>query len=468
MTAEIHRLRGGDTPQPPFSIEAEQMVLGNMMLREGACALIQRFGGVELFVDPLHARIFEVAAERERHDLLVSPVTMASALAAEEGLSAVGGPAYLARLAGAAVSDLRGYLELLAELRARRQILAAVDQARERIVAGEDSAADIAGGLEGALIALEAAGRAAAPVSMLKAVTVAMTQIAAAYSGEEGTAVRTGIAALDALIGGLHPGELILLGGRPSMGKTAVALSIATRVARAGHSVGIASLEMTPEAMAMRALAEATSDTGVASSYAQMRRGEMTEAQFRALGDVAKGVAELPIRFLPRSFSDVGALMGGARQLHRTMPGGLRLLIVDYAQLLRSQARNRFEQITEISIALKALAGQLNVPVLALSQLSRAVEAREDKRPTLADLRESGQLEQDADLVMFCYRDAYYLERDRPPEDAGAEEHEAWRRAMEAARNRLEVIVAKQRQGEIGTAHLRCNPALNLIWEDGR
>ena len=138
-------------------------------------------------------------------------------------------------------------------------------------------------------------------------------------------------------------------------------------------------------------------------------------------------------------------------------------MIVDYAQLLKSNAKGRYEQITEISIALKALAGQLNVPVIALSQLSRAVEQREDK---LSDLRERGQLEQDADAVLFCYRDEYYVERERPAPDDPLEDHEDWTAAMEKARNRLEIIVAKQRQGEVGTARVRFNPALNLIWED--
>ena len=175
----------------------------------------------------------------------------------------------------------------------------------------------------------------------------------------------------------------------------------------------------------------------------------------------------LPITFLPRQYSDIGALFAGARQVQRAMGGAMRLLIVDYAQLLRSQAKGRYEQITEISIALKALSGQLNVPVIALSQLSRQVEQRDDKRPMLSDLRESGQLELDADAVLFCYRDEYYLEREKPDDhDFGALGD--WQAAMERVHNRLEIIVAKQRQGATGTAYVRFNPAINLVWEDGR
>lgn len=247
------------------------------------------------------------------------------------------------------------------------------------------------------------------------------------------------------------------------MGKTGVALSIALNAARAGHGVCIASLEMNPEAMAMRALSEATANARNAVYYSKMRRGDMSEPQIDTLRKCAIEVANLPITFLPRNFADIGALMAGAKQAQRTMQGGMSLMVIDYAQLLQSKAQNRYEQITEISIALKRLAGQMNVPVLALSQLSRAVEQRDDKRPMLSDLRESGQLEQDADTVMFCYRDEYYLEREKP---ADMEQMEAWESSMRQAANRLEIIVAKQRQGEIATARVRFNPATNLIWED--
>ena len=217
----------------------------------------------------------------------------------------------------------------------------------------------------------------------------------------------------------------------------------------------------------MRALSEETAQSRHAVSYANMRRGDMAESHVQSLQKAAGVVSNLPITFLPRQFSDIGALFSGAKQAQRAMGGKMRLLIVDYAQLLRSPAKSRYEQITEISIALKALAGQLNVPVIALSQLSRSLESRDDKRPQLSDLRESGQLEQDADAVLFCYRDEYYHERDRPTPQDEIAAHEAWQDTADKIKNRLEIIVAKQRQGEIGTAHVKFNPALNLIWEDG-
>lgn len=185
----------------------------------------------------------------------------------------------------------------------------------------------------------------------------------------------------------------------------------------------------------------------------------------RTVIEEAQFVANLPITFLPRHFSDVGALVSGSRQLARA--GKLDLLIVDYAQLLRAEGRGRYEQITNISIALKALSITLDIPVIALSQLSRDLERRDDKRPMLSDLRESGQLEQDADNVLFCYREEYYLERKQP--DVGdLEEISLWQAAMERNRGLLEIIVAKQRMGEIGTAHCRCALAMNRVWSDER
>lgn len=300
---------------------------------------------------------------------------------------------------------------------------------------------------------------------MQAAVVASMAEISAAYRGDETDALMTGIGALDHLTGGFGPGELIILGGRPSMGKTALALSIALNVARAGHGVAIASLEMTPKAMALRALSEATAQAGHASSYKQMRRGDMAESQVETLRRIAPEVAALPISFLERKFADLDALIAGCRQIKRAMGDGLKLLIVDYLQLIEARGENRTQEISRISRALKALAGTLDVPIIALSQLSRQVESREDKRPMLSDLRESGQIEQDADAVLFCYRDEYYLER-RKPDESDIDKLDKWRAAMEVTRNRLEIIVAKHRQGEIGTAHVRCNVALNLIWSD--
>lgn len=450
----------------PHVTEAEQALLGCLLADQAHIGRCIRRGGSELFYDPVHAAIFEAIEAKTKAQALVSPITIADALREHDGLKDLAGGKYLARLLGASPSSatVPGYVDMLQDLRAKRSMIAAMSEAQAAITRGEDKAGAIAARLEASLVTL-GGNDGTGPVSMMLAVKTAMEQVRAAYHGEETALVKSGIHSLDRMIAGFFPGELVLIGGRPSMGKTGLALSIGLNAARAGKGVVIASLEMNPEAMAMRALSEATAHATGAVSYASMRRGEMTDDQVTSLRRAAAGVAELPIMFLPRQFADIGALFAGAKQAKRAMGDEMDLLIVDYAQLLRGTAKTRYEQITEISIALKALAGQLNVPVIALSQLSRAVEQRDDKRPMLSDLRESGQLEQDADAVLFCYRDEYYVERMKP-EDGDADAMDDWRAAMEKCRNRMEIIVAKQRQGEIGTAHCRFNPALNLVWED--
>lgn len=448
-----------------YSIEAEQQVLGALLLSSESVGRAERAGGVSLFFDPVHARIFEVISAKNRGGMKADPTTVGLAMQSEAGLSDLGGMKYLVRLSVAAisVSALPGYIDLLAELTRKRQIHAAISEAQTALARGDETADIISARLEGALISAEGQADNRGPVSMMKAVADAVNIANAAYQGQDNGAVKSGIPALDRIVPGMFPGELTLLGGRPSMGKTAVALTLALNAAREGHGVAIASLEMTPDSLAMRALSEATSEAGNAVPYTAMRRGEMSEAQMRTVITEAQHLAQLPITFLPRHYSDIGALVSGTRQIARG--GNLRLLIVDYAQLLRAEGKSRYEQITNISIALKGLAVALNLPVIALSQLSRDLEKRDDKRPVMSDLRESGQLEQDADNVLFCYRDEYYLER-RKPDGSDMEEYDLWNAAMDRQRGALEIIVAKQRMGDIGTAHCRCALAMNRVWSE--
>lgn len=455
----------------PISVEAEQQVIGEMLLTncEGSgynAAL--RAGGADLFYDPVHRRIFEACHAKAMLGFLVSPITVADVVRDDAGLRELGGPSYLVRVAGTVIGSNAGahYVAMLADLKRKRELIQALNEAQAAIAQGQDDADTIAGRLEASLINADPVGS-SRPVSLATALVGATAMISAAYQGDDGGVLRTGLEALDSIVPGFYPGELVLLGGRPSMGKSAVASCIATRAARAGKGVCIASLEMTPESLAMRIVSEATADHGEGVSYASMRKGDLTEAQVRTVLDVtANDLAGLPIQFLPPSYRDIGAIYAGVKQVQRRLSGNLGLVIVDYLGLIRGDGKSRYEEITNISIALKGLALQLNVPVLALSQLSRAVESRDDKRPQLSDLRESGQLEQDADTVLFCYRDEYYLEREQPP----AEDLELWTKWSDAklrAKNRLEIIVAKQRQGEIGTAHMKFNPALNVIWDEG-
>ena len=453
--------------QLPVNVEAEQQTLGALLLDNARIATVAARGGADLFGDPVHAEIFAKMARMERDSILASPVTLREWASAQEGMRELGGAKYLARLAGASISgsSVGHYADLLAETKSRRDLTLALREAQGALTKSDEPAAAIANRLESTLLSMSEVGTGPKPTSMMAAVTKAMQQSTDAAQGNFGSFVRTGIPSLDGLVTGLYPGELVLLGGRPSMGKTSVALNIALNAARAGNHVVICSLEMNPEAMALRALSERTAELGKGITYRDIRQGVGSPALQAVLAEAAREVANLPIQFLSRDYSEIGAMMAGAKQARRVLGDDLGLLVVDYAQLLKVQgARSRYDEVSEISRTLKALAGQMNVPVLALSQLSRNLESRDDKRPMMSDLRESGQLEQDADAVFFCYRDEYYIERDKP-DTHDIEKLDRWQRALDLARNRLEIIVAKQRQGPIGTANVMCNVALNRIWE---
>jgi replicative DNA helicase len=450
------------------SVEAEQQLLGALMMDDRMTPIVMRAGGSQLFSHPLHAEIYELIEMRSNNGELVSPVALKAALDGSRDLEEAGGPAYLVRLAGCAVSSsrdvVRGMAELLAEQARKRSLSAAISDAQVGLLRGDVPAREIALQLERQIVASEFAAQADRPTSMLAAVTEAIAQSVEAYQGTNVDLVRFGIPALDDIIPGLYPGELTLLGGRPAMGKSAVALTMALNAARAGHGVAIASLEMTPAAMAQRALSEATARDGRAVPYINMRSGDMTEDQMRAVVELGQAVGNLPITCLSRSYSNVDALVGGVRQIARATPN-LRLLIVDYAQLLKAQGKDRYQQVTNISLALKGMAMSLNIPVLALSQLSRSIESREDKRPMLSDLRESGQLEQDADSVLFCYRPEYYLAQ-ADPGSKDLDKQANWQLELEEARGKLEIGVAKQRMGQTGVAHCLCALSTNTVWSE--
>lgn len=457
------------TKEPPQSIEAEQQLLGAILLGEYQPSALYRFGGKAVFFDPVHAGIYATCSGLEKKGHTVTPVTVKAALHPDvvEGMRHLGGFGYLAVLAGAAITPRLAdeYAEVLAEAAAKRKVLEIMSDAQSMVDEGDLGASDIAARVEAGIAQIGAQSSAVRPVSMLKALTEAVEEIQSAADGDEGQIVKSGIWALDRMTGGFGAGELWLLGGRPSMGKTGVMLTMALNAARAGHPVVIASLEMTPRALAMRAISEQTAQDCVATAYSDMRRGQFSPAQGEAIKTAAGKLADLPISFLPREYQNADLLQAGVRQVLRPYTDGpTPLVLVDYAQLMHSKAKGRFEQITEISIALKSLCMSLNVPLIALSQLSRGIESREDKRPIMSDLRESGQLEQDADGVIFCYRDEYYLEREEPESEL-AEGYDDWAAAMKACRNKLELIVAKQRQGQIGTARVMFNPAINRVWE---
>ncbi|MEL6808604.1 MAG: replicative DNA helicase [Pseudomonadota bacterium] len=456
-----------DAETMPHSTEAEQQLLGAILTNNDIYDRVAAIIGPDHFYDPVHARIFEISAARIAKNNLASPVTLKAFMEDDEGLKELGGPAYLARLAGAAISAyaVRDYAQIIYDLAVRRDLIqlgrdisakaAKVDvtsEPKEQIVEAEQALYKLAeqGTSEGGF------------QSFLKAVTDAVNVANAAYQREGGLAgISTGLTDMDKKLGGLHASDLLILAGRPSMGKTSLATNIAFNIAKSykrglkpdgsegaiqGGVVGFFSLEMSAEQLAARILSEASE---VPSE--QIRRGDMTEGEFRRFVDAAKQLEACPLFIDDTPAIPIAQLAARARRLKRTH--GLDVLIVDYLQLVRGGADNRVQEIAEISMGLKAIAKELAIPVIALSQLSRQVENREDKRPQLSDLRESGSIEQDADVVMFVFREEYYKEREKPG-DHDLEAMGKWQEEMERLHGRAEVIIGKQRHGPIGTVDL--------------
>ena len=472
----------------PHSIEAEQQLLGAILTNNDVFDRVASIIGPKHFYDPVHARIFETAAARIAKNALASPVTLKTFLEDDEGLKELGGPAYLARLAGAAISAFaaRDYAQMIYDLSVRRELIAVgrdiADRAGTVDVESEPKEQIVAA--EQALYALAEQGTAEQGFqSFLRAVTDAVEMANAAYQREGGLAgVSTGLIDMDKKLGGLHKSDLLILAGRPSMGKTSLATNIAFNIAKAyrkgvrrdgtegavdGGVVGFYSLEMSAEQLAARILSEASE---VPSE--QIRRGDMTEAEFRRFVEAAKSLEACPLFIDDTPALPIAQLAARARRLKRTH--GLDVLMVDYLQLVRGSGRseNRVNEISEITMGLKAIAKELNIPVVALSQLSRQVENREDKRPQLSDLRESGSIEQDADVVMFVYREEYYKEREKPG-DHEMEKMAQWQEEMERLHGKAEVVIGKQRHGPIGTVDLsfegRFTRFGNLVkpWQQG-
>ncbi|MEM1301382.1 MAG: replicative DNA helicase [Pseudomonadota bacterium] len=474
--------------QLPHSIEAEQQLLGAILTNNDLYDRIASIIGPQHFYDPVHAKIFETAAARITKNALASPVTLKAFLEDDPGLAELGGAAYLARLAGAAISAFaaRDYAQMIYDMAIRRELIAVgrdiadratrmdvTSEPREQIVMAEQT-----------LYSLAEQGQADSGFqSFLKAVTDAVQVANAAYQRDGGLAgVSTGLIDMDKKLGGLHRSDLLILAGRPSMGKTSLATNIAFNVAKAykkgvthdgsegavnGGVVGFYSLEMSAEQLAARILSEASE---VPSE--QIRRGDMTEAEFRRFVEAAKALESCPLFIDDTPALPISQLAARARRLKRTH--GLDVLIVDYLQLVRpaSAKDSRVNEVSEITQGLKAIAKELDIPVIALSQLSRQVESREDKRPQLSDLRESGSIEQDADVVMFVFREEYYKEREKPG-DHDLEAMAKWQDEMEKLHGRAEVIIGKQRHGPIGTVDLsfegRFTRFGNLVkpWQNG-
>jgi replicative DNA helicase len=454
----------------PHNLEAEQALLGAILVNNDAFDRVSDFLKPEHFSEELHRRIYDVASALIRAGKIASPITLKTFLG-EVDLGGITLPQYLARLAAEATTVINAadYGRTVHDLAVRRNLIgigeeivnvaydAPVDfSPREQIEDAERRLYEIAetGRYDGGFLRFS------------DSLTVAIDMAAKAYQRDgKLSGIATGMADLDRMMGGLQPSDLIIVAGRPGMGKTALATNIAFNIAKAyeftlkpdgsrettnGGIVGFFSLEMSSEQLATRIIAE---QSGIASY--KIRRGDISDDEFQRISEAAREMQALPFYIDQTGGISIAQLTARARRLKRQR--GLDLLVIDYIQLLSgsktARGDNRVQEVTEITTGLKALAKELNVPIVALSQLSRQVETRDDKRPQLSDLRESGSIEQDADVVMFVFREEYYLKNKQPRE--GTEEFIKWLGDMERAHGRAEVILGKQRHGPTGTVELQ-------------
>ena len=473
--AEILRHPGADAAAPapslPQNVEAEAALLGAMMLDNRLVEDVQLRLRSDHFFEPLHSRIYDAILRMTDRNMVANPVTLRPLFEADEAIREVGGPAYLAQLtgSGAAIIGARDFAQQIYDLALLRSL---VSVGREMVEVALDTSEDIVPleQIERAETELykvaEQGGGEGKVKAFAEASTVALRTVEKALqSGGHLSGITTGLDSLNGKIGGMHPSDLMILAGRPGMGKTSLATNIAFSAAQrwlrdqedgiepeksAGAAVAFFSLEMSADQLATRVLAE---QSGISSE--SLRMGRISTSEFHKLARAAAELQTLPLYIDDTPGLTIAALRARARRLKRQK--GIGLVVVDYLQLLSGTGRggndNRVQEISEISRGLKQLAKELDLPVLALSQLSRAVEQREDKRPQLSDLRESGSIEQDADMVWFVFRQDYYLQMKKPDESHA--DFPAWQEEMQRMWGLAEVIVAKQRHGSTGRVRLK-------------
>jgi len=479
-TSNVTRLPGAEDVrlrEPPHNFEAEQALLGAILVNNAAYQRVAEFLRPEHFADPLHGKLFDSLSKLIERGQVVSAVTLKTYVENDEDMKTVGGPAYLAQLASASVHviDAAAFGRAIHDLYLRRQLIDLGEEVVNGAFAGDvdETALQQIEVAEKKLYDLATTGQTEGGFKSFRtSLTEAMVAAEAAYHrAGQLNGVATGLFQLDQLLGGLHKSDLIILAARPAMGKSALATNIGFNAAKAyreeivdgvpkvvdGAVVGFFSLEMSAEQLATRMLSEQAE-----LPSEKIRKGELLPPDFDRVMNISRELEHLNFFIDDTPALSIAGLRTRARRLKRTH--GLGLIIVDYLQLLapsgKSRQENRVQEVSEITRGLKTLAKELDVPVVALSQLSRAVEQREDKRPQLADLRESGSIEQDADVVMFIYRDDYYLMREEPKRrDNETNEHfnqrfDDWKQRCEQNFGKAEVIIAKQRHGPTGIVRL--------------
>jgi len=446
----------------PNNIEAEQAVLGSILLTNEIFDEINTIISNKNFYDPMHQKIFAAIENLIFKGMLANPITLKNYFENEK--DEINVPEYLVKVTKFSTSTRQAieYSKIIYDMFVRRELIkiseSTIDSAKLNDL--DTSGQNIIENSEKLLFDLAEKGSFnSSLVKFDEAMKLTIEMASNAYKNEEGiVGVPTGLRDLDDRLGGLHNSDLLIIAGRPSMGKTALATNIAFNAAQKlqesgkKSSVAFFSLEMSSEQLSTRILAE---QSRIKSN--DIRRGRISEEQFDKFIETSKNISELPLYIDETPAISIAAVSNRARRIKRIY--GLDLIVVDYIQLMRavhSFKDGRVQEISEITQGLKALAKELSVPVLALSQLSRAVEQRDDKKPQLSDLRESGSIEQDADVVMFVYREAYYLERKEPR--PATVEHAEWQAKMNEVSNLAEIIIGKQRHGPTGNVMLEFEP----------
>ena len=442
----------------PSNLEAEQALLGSILVNNDIIEEVSGLINPNIFYDPAHVKIYEVIESLNSKGMIANPITLKNFFEKDNMLSEVGGTEYLVKLTrfSSSVKQAIDYAKVVHEMYLRRELVQISDKLSSDTInanAQEMNAENIIENTEKSLYDL--AERGTFSQSYLKfnhALDQTIEMATLAMQNDQGlVGVPTGLTDLDEKLGGLHKSDLIILAGRPSMGKTALATNIAYNAAQnilkrqEKSSVAFFSLEMSSEQLSTRILSE---QARIKSD--DIRRGKVTEEEINRYIETSRNIYNLPLYIDETPAITIATLSNRARRIKRLF--GLSLICVDYIQLMRSNSNKndgRVQEISEITQGLKALAKELSVPVLALSQLSRAVEQRDEKIPQLADLRESGSIEQDADVVMFVYREAYYLERKQPK--LGSIEHAEWQSKMNDVNGLADIILGKQRHGPTGT-----------------
>ena len=456
--SEIKSIQKKIENKQPSNLEAEQALLGSILINNDIIDEVSTLINSNIFYDPAHIKIYEVIESLNNKGMIANPITLKNFFEKDNMLNEVGGTEYLVKLTrfSASTKQAIDYAKIIHEMYLRRELVLVSDKLSSDTLnanSQEKNAEQIIEDTEKSLYVLAEKGTfSQSYLKFSKALDETIKMATLAMQSDQGiVGVPTGLTDLDEKLGGLHKSDLVILAGRPSMGKTALATNIAFNAAQhilslqEKSSVAFFSLEMSSEQLSTRILSE---QARIKSD--DIRRGKVTEEEINRYIETSRNIYNLPLYIDETLAITIAALSNRARRIKRLF--GLSLIVVDYIQLMRSSSNKndgRVQEISEITQGLKALAKELSVPVLALSQLSRAVEQRDDKQPQLADLRESGSIEQDADVVMFVYREAYYLERKQPK--LGSIEHAEWQSKMNDVNGLADIILGKQRHGPTGT-----------------